>query len=199
MYSRSVLLLLLGVLAAAFPVRAQSTCMAILDPGRVLEQLDEYKVGQERLASLRKVMQEEGKKKQEEIEQIKMQRGGNPGYHDVGSREDFRLLEAVRQFEAWVKFKEEELEIIDKNVLADLRDKIAAAAKELARHERIDAVLNVQVPQIDRAKLSPDQLRDALLARPVLYANPALDITQKLVEKMNAEYRKSQGPTPPAR
>jgi Skp family chaperone for outer membrane proteins len=64
---------------------------------------------------------------------------------------------------------------------------ILAATEELALREGYDVVLYMTPPQLIGA--DPEAIKEQIRARKLVYANPALDITQAVLDRLNANYR----------
>lgn len=64
---------------------------------------------------------------------------------------------------------------------------ILASAEEIARQEGYDVVLYLSPPTL--MSFDPDAIKDQIRARSVVYANPAVDLTARVLERLNAQYR----------
>jgi Skp family chaperone for outer membrane proteins len=76
-----------------------------------------------------------------------------------------------------------------------LYDKIADACKEIAEGRKIDLVLAERRPELpeDVDQLKPEQVRQILSQRDVLYVNKVADITEAVVLLVNKKYAVGAG------
>ncbi len=94
----------------------------------------------------------------------------------------------------WFQEAEAELEVEKALRLQHLYLKINEALGELASAQGYDLVIlddSAQEPEFDRDSRVPGQLQilQQIASRKVLYRNPAIDITNDLITRMNNEFR----------
>jgi Skp family chaperone for outer membrane proteins len=59
--------------------------------------------------------------------------------------------------------------------------------EEIAQREGYDVVLYLSPPEL--VSYNPDAVKEQIRLRKVIYANPRIDITQAVVDRLNANYR----------
>ena len=139
------------------------------------------KIGQERDAMKEKI-DRANRSLQEEIK---------PGTDEFRKRKkEIALMEAELQW-----FVENEGQKVEKGLAESLKsifDDIQTAAAQIAEEKRIDIVLASD-------KLPPDvpdsaqQLRQHILLQKVIYWNPSVDLTEEVIARLNANYKRSGG------
>ena len=98
------------------------------------------------------------------------------------------------QYQASAKFSSEKIDIEKALVLEDLSKAIKEAAKQMAVAARLDLVL-VDDSKGDLSKNADSrisreaQIMQQVAERGLLYANPEIDITDDLIERMNNAFR----------
>ncbi len=106
---------------------------------------------------------------------------------------DTIMLEKLK-LQFWFQEAEAELEVEKALRLQHLYLKISEAIGELASAQGYDLVIlddSAQEPEFDRDSRIPGQLQilQQIASRKVLYRNPAIDITNDLITRMNNEFR----------
>jgi Skp family chaperone for outer membrane proteins len=193
MFTRWISLVLFGLLLAspAAAAAAQDVIrVGVCNPGKVFAALDERKAIEDALRAERDKLQLEAKQKQGEIEQLKRERDALDPNSPLYQRKNQELMKAAIEFDVWAKLAEQNLAMTEKTRVKGLFDKIAAATKTIAEKLGLDLVLAEQDPQANLESLTPDQLRALLAAKTVLFKNEKADITQKVIDQMNADYAK---------
>lgn len=71
---------------------------------------------------------------------------------------------------------------------AQMYKDIVLAAEQLSVANGYDMVIYKDEFELP-ANLDPQAIRDQIRARKLIYANPAIDITNQIIEKLNGEYR----------
>ena len=97
------------------------------------------------------------------------------------------VLEAKIEYGTWGQVQQahtsREFALVTDRVYQD----ILHATAEIARQAGYDLV--VYFDQYQRVSINPDEVRAQVLSRRVIYANAAVDITQLVLDKLNADYR----------
>ncbi len=105
---------------------------------------------------------------------------------DVGERLALEVLE----YQGWRAYAAQRLDIEKSLQLRDLDRKVRKAIKDLATLRGYDFVLkddtSAELAVNPESKLAREiQIKQQMTARRSLYANPALDITDQLIQRMN--------------
>ena len=198
MFRRVIQIVAVALFALAPIAKAQDAIkVAVCNPGKVFESLDERKVIQEKMAGDRSRIQNEAKRRDDEVKQMKVERDAlKPESAPYAEKTQLMMQKAV-EFEVWARIQEQEMAKREKDQVKALYDKIAAACKVVAETKKLDLVLSERAPQIppDMSQLTPDQLRALLAQTDVLYKNEKADVTQAVIGQLNADYAKGT-PTP---
>ncbi len=195
--SNPVLLLMLGVLAAAVGyqaagqagAKAPPTAVAVVKLDVLMSQLTERAAAEAEL----KVMADEITKELER-RQAMLQAYGEQVEAAVDPAERSRLedeaLLFAKQFQAWQAFKANEMDAERAIRFQALYASIKQAISTLAAAAGYDVVIvddSSGAPQIDPNAQTPRevQIRNQILNRRVLYSDARVDITKQLVTRMN--------------
>jgi len=179
----------LALVAAAAAAQEGGIRVAVCNPARVFEQMDERKVIQDRLNNDREKLKVEAARRKLEIQEMIKDRDNlkpdSPQYQEKNEA----IMRRTVEFEVWARLREQEMIRAEKEHIKALFDKIRAAAKEEAEARKIDLVLAERKPELgDMANLTPDQVRAALGQTDVLYSNERVDITSAVVLRLNKAY-----------
>ena len=193
MFKRVMQLAVIALFALAPLAKAQDAIrVAVCNPGKVFESLDERKAIQDKMAGERSRIQNEAKRRDEEVKQMKLERDAlKPDSAQYAEKTQLMMQKAV-EFEVWARIQEQEMAKREKDQVKALYDKIAAACKVVGETKKIDLILSERAPQIppDMSALTPDQLRGLLAQTDVLYKNEKADVTQAVIGQLNADYAK---------
>jgi outer membrane protein len=198
--------LLCGLALPATFARAQGSNVriAVADAARIFNEMQETKDAQSQMQEERNRLEAVGKEKADELNKLKAQRDqlkpGAPGYDELTDK----LNDAYNDFQAWRASAQAKAERNQKRQVATLFQKVEAATSQIAQREGYDLVLAKQQPQLpenlDAVKY--EQVVQILSARNVLYAAPRADISDMVIQQLNANYKGRVGAattaTPPA-
>ena len=191
---------LTGLLMAT-PALAQdaATRIAVCNPAKVFEALEERKVVQERLIQERDRSKAEAARRQAEVRELMQQREQLNPTSTVYAEKNQQIMGKTVEYEVWGRLAEASLARQEKDQIIAIYDKIREACKEVATAERFDLVVAERRPEIpaNRDQLTPDQVRQLITASDVLYSNEKVDITQKVILNLNKKFG-TTGTTVPA-
>ena len=160
---------------------------------------DELLVEQERRQNEVKAMEEKAKGLQQQLEGANDAQRSNIESQLIDLQEQAAL--AALNYQAWQTISAEKVDIEAALSMQDLYRSVKTAAAQMATTNRYDLVL-VDDSQGDLSMSSEarvtrmDQIRQQIAARRLLYVNPAIDITEDLIQRMNNAY-KTAGPKTP--
>jgi Skp family chaperone for outer membrane proteins len=186
-------LVAIALLALAPLAKAQEAIkVAVCNPGKVFESLDERKAIQDKMKGERDRVQSEAKRRDEEVKQLKLEREALKPESPQYAEKTQLLMQKAVEFEVWARIQEQEMAKREKDQVKALYDKIAAACKVVAEQKKLDLILSERKPEIppDMSQLTPDQLRALLAQTDVLYKNEKADVTQAVIGQLNADYAK---------
>ena len=176
----------------ALPAAAQDMIrVAVCNPAKVFEQIDERKAIETQVNGERERIKVDAQRRKLEIDEIRRQMGEvNPG-SDLYKEKNQQLLQKAIEFDVWAKLTEQSLQRTEKELLRNLYDKIKDATKEVAEGKQIDLVMSERQPDLSGNKIdamTPDQVRAAIATTDVLYRNAKADITGDVVLLLNKKF-----------
>jgi Skp family chaperone for outer membrane proteins len=174
---------------AVAPVQTGPTRVAIANPSKIFNDMQETKGLREKLEVRRKELlnKEEQmraaiKAKADELAQINPK---HPRHEEV--LEDLDNLNA--QLQAWGVATKASVERQQKKMVKDLYDKIETAVGEVAQANGIDLVIadgRQEIANLDQ--VPAEELRRVLNTRNVLFSTKGVDITEKVITLLDAKY-----------
>jgi len=170
-----------------------------LDVENVFKSYDKVKFANEQfqgelLAKRNELM----KLQQEMVQETEVLSRFTPGQEDYKKQEN-KLTELKAQIEAKREQAERQFQTREADLMASLYNEVAEVAKKIAKARKMTYVVKVmnQVP----SGSNPNSVM-AAMSNPMIYFDPANDITQDVIYNLNAVYKASGGPTasatPPA-
>ncbi|MCI0362328.1 MAG: OmpH family outer membrane protein [Phycisphaerales bacterium] len=186
---------------AAAMVAGQPTVVVTVNLASVLEKLDQRTEAEARLVRTGESIQDENEKKRAEIQQMETQLKEMKDSPQKQEHQEKTALAAMR-YQAWFNFTERKIDIDKALVLQDLYMSIKNAAGELANSAGYDIVLvddsQGELTTSGESRTSRvDQIRQQIAGRRTLYVNPAIDITDDLIERMNNAHKVGAKPATP--
>ena len=164
--------------------------VAICNPSVVFQGMDERKAIEDRIKSEQEKIKIEFARRKAEVDEIRKQRDELKRGTGQYNEKNRVLMQKAVEFRAWVQITEAEMMRAEMENTRTLYDKIAEACKEIAEARKIDLVLAERRPELpeDIDQLKPDQVRQILSQRDVLYVNKNADITEAVVLLVNKKY-----------
>lgn len=152
----------------------------------------------------RRALEQENQERMSKISVLKGQRDqaakGSPERKDL----DAKLMDAAVALEKWQKSAQRDVERDERDQYAGMKapyEEIATAAAELGRRRGCWLVLQaarLDIPE-DLGALRPDQLRLLMESATVLYTAPQADLTNELLQILNAQHAGAVVPWPATR
>lgn len=165
--------------------------VAIANPVEIFNQIQETKDLRTKLeadvAALEKQRIGKASELKDLTDRLKLLTSTSPEY----AKQSRDLLEKSTSFEVWMRMAQADMARQQKNQIKALYDKIVQAIDTVAKGKQIDLVLAEQRPELpqDLEQVTPDQLRQLLGQRNVLYNSSVADITQDVIDVMNKQYQ----------
>lgn len=180
---------------------SQPATVAVVRLPDVLEGLAQRGEAQMQLQAMGDEINAERERRESEIEQLRseheqlrQQARENPEMTaEADSVEEKLVLESLR-YQTWMEFSADQIDLERALVLQDLYRVIKRTAERMAE----DAGYDLVVVDDSQGELSfnPDarasrtaQIEQQVTSRITLYANPTIDITSDLIERMNNEFQ----------
>lgn len=193
----SVKRLLLGTMALVLVAAARAGAqtaepirVAVCNPAKVFEQMDERKVIQDKLSAERERQRAEAQRRRAEIDQLAQQvRDLKPGSPLYDEKSQLALQKTV-EFDVWARLTEATMLRQEREQIIALYEKVREACKEVAVARKLDLVIAEHRPEIpqNRDNLTREQLNAILAQNDVLFSNDRADITAEVVRVLNAKY-----------
>jgi Skp family chaperone for outer membrane proteins len=177
---------------AAAPAMAQ-TKIAIANPIKILNELQETKDLNGNMKTEQTAVENEAKERVEKIKAIQAQRDqlkpDAPQWADLNKQ----FVQLRTEAQTWQQTMQQELARKFRDQAKRMNDKITDAIAEVAKAKGFDMVLAQQSADIsdeDLSKLQPQQVMGVLFgSRNVLYTSNAADLTQDVIVKLDAGYK----------
>lgn len=177
-------------LGLAHSAGAQETKIAVCNPAKIFNSMQETKDLKDKMEAQGKDLENQDVAKKKELEalqaKLKMLTPGSAP-HEEAQKE---LIKKAIEYDTWKKINQAQVQQDQKLSMKSLFDKITAATEAVAKENNIDLVIaetNVEFPDI--GQINVDQLRALINQRNVIYNNGKLDISDKIIAKLDADYK----------
>ncbi len=173
------------VAASALGSRNLQDSIATINLGKLLSGLEETTRMKETLAAMEQEIMEYNAAKQAEIEAMQQRletlEKGTPAYRELESQ----ILMDAHQFRAYIDGKTALRHIEESNHFLNIYRKVLDAAQALAELQGYEFII-LDDTNIDfQEGATPQQTLAQLFTRRLIYANPARDLTEELLTRMN--------------
>lgn len=180
----------------AAPARAQAAQakpvrIAVANPARIFNEMQETRSLQARMAEEQKKFVATEREKRAQIEQIKQARDAMKPDHPQYDELNNQLLNASVEYKVWGEAEKARAEGRQKRQMRSLFDKVQAAIAEVAKEEGIDLVIADQrdpLPE-DIDQININQLKASILSKDVLYASKESDVSDKVLARLDARFK----------
>jgi Skp family chaperone for outer membrane proteins len=195
---RSLCTLALSVAALVLPARFAAAQdgprIAIVNPAKVFNEMQETKDLKQKMESDRQAIQAEGKRRQDEVEEAKKKRTVLVEGTDDFNKANKDMIEKAIGLQVWQELIKADLARQQKGQMSSLFKKIEEATKEVALAKKIDLVIveqKIDLPTEAGAmeQINVDQLRALINQRTVMYNNGKYDITNDVLAAVDAKYK----------
>src|SRR5688500_2952920 len=152
--------------------------IAIVNPGRVFQEMQETKDLKAKLEIDRKTLEGEVQQRQQKVKDLQAARDllkqDSPQYQQA----DQAFMTAAIEFDTWSKITQATLQGQQKQQLKTLFDKIVAATQEVAQQKGFDLVVADQRPEMPEnlQAITVEQLRAMLNSRNILFSSEKVDL-----------------------
>ena len=180
--------------SAAAPVHASRLKIAVVDLGKLTQQLTEQAADQQIMQSRLNQFKQEVAKRKKVIQKLEEQlnpqsvialKPNTPEYKAQANK----LLKASLKLQVFEQFTQDRLKIKQRMLTADIYRDVNDAVAQYAKTHGIDLVLVTH--KFDYNVTSTRNLMLQIANRAVLYHDGAVDITDPLVRIMNQAYQKA--------
>lgn len=179
--------------AAAIQAAGRPSVVVTVNLATVLEKLDQRAAAEASLKQMVDSMNAEKESREQAIEKMREKHKNMADGPEKQALENEILL-ANRKFEAWARFTVDKLDIEEALLYHDLYRSIKSAAAQLAEAAKYDLVLvddsQGELSTTAQSRVSRKaQILQQIASRRMLHVNPAIDITDELVMRMNNEFK----------
>jgi Skp family chaperone for outer membrane proteins len=179
---------------APAPAAQPGARIAVVNPSRVFQEMKETRDLRAKLETRRQELSTAEQEKRKSIDDLKRNRANlkpdSPQYNDLSTKLDKENAD----FQAWGQVTRIQAEREQKQMMKTLFDKIQGAVGQVAQEQGIDLVLADQGQEVPSVEdLNFDQLRLLLNQRNVLFASKRVDISERVLAVLDAQYAK-EGP-----
>ena len=171
--------------------RAASPNIAVINLAAVFERYQITQDLEQMFAERREEVQAEAQRKQDEVNGLRTTvEQFKPGSADYRSREE-DLVRAEINFQVWLEVQERRLKSEHKAWLELIYRNTQAVVAKIAADRHIDLVLTYS----DLEEDAPDSVafKQQILLRTVIYANQRADLTEQVIEMLDADYQRRGG------
>lgn len=181
----------LMALSAVAAAQNASPRVAICNPARIFNEIQETKDHIAKMENDRRVLQQTAEEKRLKIRDAQnlrdQLRSDSPQYAERNNE----LMALQIEAQTWSQLQELNLQREQKLKMRELFDKITLAVQEVATQRGIDLVIAEVRPiwpdNIDQ--LNPDQVRILINQRNVLFSVPNVDVSDEVIAAMDAKYK----------
>lgn len=177
----------MGTAQTAAPAAAAMR-LAVIDIVKVFDSLNEKIATDQDMKSRGDEFNDKKRKYQEELDklsaQIKDFKPDSPEYKDLSEQ----LLKKAMDARSFQEYTQQRLLLDRRTKTAVLYKKINEAVAQYSVANGIALVLVTDEPNVAGAR-SEEELLSRITIRKVVYADPLLDISQKIIDKMNTEFK----------
>ena len=177
--------------------RAQETKVAVVNPARAFQEMQETKDLKQALENQRKQLETDVNTRKQKVTDLQSQRDllkpDSPQYQEA----DKNFMQEAIQFDTWSKITSAQLQGQQKQQMKTLFDKIVSATSAVAQQKGIDLVIADQRPDLPEnlAQINVEQMRAILNGRNVIYNTNKADITHDVIAQLDSTYKSSGGGT----
>lgn len=178
---------------AQTPAKAPSlikTCNLV----SVFNKLDMKSAGDDEIKGIDAKLNGDLKKAEDELQRLNEERREFRDSEEAKRTEE-KILKQAADIESMRRFAEQRLLMEQRVRTVAIYRAILKGIEDYSKDNGIALVLMVDEPDIRGAR-SQGELLSKISLRKVLYADPSMDITRELIEKLNAEYARNKKPKP---
>lgn len=188
-----VAVFIVAEVSGARPLRAQPTAVATVDLARVLDGLDQRADAEVGLKTMADGIRAEREQRESDIKAIQ-DRADAATDETVRMQHEEDAVKASLDYQAWIRFVQNKLDVERALLLQDLYRSITDAIADMAETEGWHLVIvddsNSDLSWSEDSQLSREgQTLQKIRGRRVLYGSPIVDLTDQLVIRMNNAHR----------
>jgi len=164
--------------------------IGVVDFARLLEGYDKMKDAEAQFLATQKSLRAEADKRAAEIQSLNARLAMHTPGSDAYTKTEKEILQKKAEYETWTKMKTSEILDREKNVIRELYLDLEKAAGDYAKANRLSLVLKSD--KVDLTAPSVSDLHLMLRLKKILYFSSDMDITDRLLVSLNADYQKQK-------
>ncbi|HMB96059.1 MAG TPA: OmpH family outer membrane protein [Tepidisphaeraceae bacterium] len=182
---------LFALLFTTAALSAQTPKIAVANPAKIFNEIQETKDLQAKLADDLKTLQATDHEKSTKVKDMQANRDtlkpDSPQYNDINKQ----LMQATVEYEVWSRLQQADVQRQQKLQIKNLFEKITAATGDIAKQRGIDLVIAENKPEFpdNIDQINADNLRMLISQRNILYDSGTLDISNEVIAAMDAKYK----------
>ncbi len=188
----SVLLAAVVVGQTAQPAApAPHNALAVVDLAKVFSSLNEKLADDSEIDAMTKKVNDEKARRETELEDLQSQLKNNQVFNPDSPEYEKMQSDAMQksyELDAYLKASEAKLLMEQRRKTIQLYRAINAAIEKFSQNNGIGIVLVEDTVNFNGAQ-STDAVTQRIALRKVIYADPAFDITQKIIQQMNGDFK----------
>lgn len=200
---RMIPVTMMAMLAFSIPVHAQSAQpakIAVADTGMIFRQMQETKDLTVQFNNQTRSLKATAQQRQTDIENLRNTRDQFKADSSQWTDANEKLLKAAVEDQSWLQLSQIDLARKQKLRTKQVFDKIQAECAAVAKQMGYDIVIAKQMPELmnslEDPKVSVNEFLSQMAQYNVLYAAPSVDITDKVIAALDANYRSSGAAAP---
>jgi Skp family chaperone for outer membrane proteins len=177
-----------------------ATRVAVVNPARAFQEMQETKDLKAALENQRKQLEGEVNGRQQKVKDLQAARDLLKPDSTQYQEADKNFMQEAIQFDTWSKITQAQLQGQQKQQMKVLFDTIVAATSQVAQQKNIDLVIADHRPDLPEnlAAINVEQLRAILNGRNVLFSSSKVDISIAVIASLYSLYNAGPGSSAPA-
>ena len=168
--------------------RGSNECrVACLDVVTIFSQYDRQKDLTEEMRVINQEMQDEEQRRRGQIDSLQATLDAMSPDDSTMVKRQREMLQMQIDYKNWGELMQVDMAREVGLWTRQIYNEIMDATEEHAQRQGFDIVLYKDQPEL--VGFDPDAIRDQIRSRKLLYYNPTVDITQTVLDKLNANYR----------
>lgn len=174
-------------LEAQNQAKAEKTAVAVVNVAELIAKCQKNKDFQASVEKRQVLLRQEQEKRQGAIGDLKNDMDLLAPNTAARTKKEREITKALYEFQAWQQIEQQNLLRDQRTALIELYGEIEQAVASIAQREGYDLVL-FDTPSPDFNNLNPEQLIQVIGNRRVVYRDKDVNITPKVLEKLNRDH-----------
>jgi Skp family chaperone for outer membrane proteins len=162
-------------------------CVACLDVVRIFNEYERQKDLTEEMRTINQEMQDEEQRRRGQIDSLQATLDAMSPDDSTRVKRYREMFQLQLDYKNWGELMQADMAREVALWTRRIYDEILVTTEGLARQQGLSVVLYKEQP--DLIGFDPDAIRDQIRSRKLIYSNQVVDITQTVLDKLNADYR----------